>query len=139
MEGAVDVIAQIGQADFARFNGHGAGLDLGQVENIADERQQIGPGGIDSFGKLDLLGIQVALRILRQHPGQNEEIVQRCPQLMRHVRQELGLVLGGKRELFGFFLERLLGLLHLAVFALDLGVLLSQKPGFFFEFSIRIL
>ena len=58
---------------------------------------------------------------------------------MRHVRQELGLVLGGKRELFGFFLERLLGLLHLAVFALDLGVLLSQKPGFFFEFSIRIL
>jgi hypothetical protein len=46
--------------------------------------------------------------------------------LVRHVREELGLVLGGERELRGLVLERAARVLDLLVLALDLGVLLRQ-------------
>lgn len=35
---------------------HRAGLDLGEVENVADEVEQIGAGAVDGAGEFDLLG-----------------------------------------------------------------------------------
>ena len=32
-----------------------AGLDLGQVENVADQVQQVGAGAVDGAGEIDLL------------------------------------------------------------------------------------
>jgi hypothetical protein len=57
---------------------------------------------------------------LRELVGEDEQAVERRAQLVRHVRQELRLVLRRQRELLGLFLERLAGLLDLAVLALDL-------------------
>ena len=45
---------------------------------------------------------------------------------MRHVGQELRLVLRGQRQLGGLFFQRAPGLLDLLVLALDLGVLLGE-------------
>ena len=75
---------------------------------------------MDRLGELLLLGRQVALGVVREHLGEDQQAVERRPQLVRHVGQELGLVLRGQRELLGLLLERQLGQLDLAVLALDL-------------------
>ena len=60
--------------------------------------------------------------------AEDQDRIERRAQLVRHVRQELGLVLRGERQLGGLFLERVAGLLDLGVLALDLGVLLGEQP-----------
>ena len=45
------------------------------------------------------------------------------------VREELGLVLRGERELRGLLLERAAGLLDLLLLALHFGVLFRELPG----------
>jgi hypothetical protein len=47
----------------------------------------------------------------------------------RPVREELGLVLAGERQLCGLLLEGVSRLLDLLVLALDLGVLLGELFG----------
>ncbi len=49
-----------------------AGLDLGNVENVVDQVEQIVAGRIDRFGKLDLFRRQILLRVFRQQLGQNQ-------------------------------------------------------------------
>ena len=41
------------------FDGDRAGLDLREVENVVDERQQVGAGRMDVPGELDLLGVRL--------------------------------------------------------------------------------
>ena len=65
--------------------------------------------------------------VLGQLLAEDEDRVERRAQLVRHVGQELGLVLRGERQLGGLFLERAAGLLDLRVLALDLGVLLGEQ------------
>ena len=43
LEIPADIIAQIAQPHFAGLHRHRAGLDLRQVENIVDQRQQVRP------------------------------------------------------------------------------------------------
>ena len=57
---------------------------------------------------------------------QDQDRVQRRSQLMRHVGEELGLVLRRQRQFRGLLLERAARLLDLVVLAFDLDVLLSQ-------------
>ncbi len=71
---------------------------------------------------------EVALRVLRELLAQDQDAVERRAQLVRHVREELGLVARSERELGGLFLERLAGLLDFLVLALHLGVLLGEQP-----------
>ena len=80
-------------------------------------------------GVFELLGSQVAVLVFAQHLGQDQQAVKRRAQLVRHVGQELGLVLRYQRELLGFFLQRFSRLLDLAVLFLDLGVLLFEQLG----------
>ena len=40
-EVAVDVVAQTGEGDFLDFDGHGAGLNLRQVEDVVDQVQEV--------------------------------------------------------------------------------------------------
>ena len=54
-EVAVDIIPQAEERDFLRFHGNGAGLDLGEIENVIDEVQEVGAGGVDIAGEIDLL------------------------------------------------------------------------------------
>src|SRR5207247_2437888 len=72
---------------------HRPRLDLRQVEDVVDEHQQVVAGRVDRLGELLLLAGQVPLRVLGELVGEDEQAVERRPQLVAHVRQELGLVL----------------------------------------------
>ena len=68
-ERASDRVEQVGEQDFFRVDRDRAGLDLGQVENVADEIEQVGSGAVNGAGKFDLLGREIAVRIVRQAAG----------------------------------------------------------------------
>ena len=70
---------------------------------------------------------EVAGGVFGELLAEDEDRIERRAQLVRHVRQELGLVFRGERQLGGLFLERVAGLLDLGVLALDLGVLLGEQ------------
>ena len=75
---------------------------------------------------------QVAFGVLGQLIGQDEQAVERRPQFVRHVGEELGLVLRGQGELLGLFFERLAGLFDFLVLAFDFLVLVGEQAGLFF-------
>ena len=91
-EGPFHVVVHVRQRHVSHFDRHRPGFDLGHVEDIVDERQQVHTRRVDAGGKLDLLGGQVGFSILGQELGQNQQAVERGPQLVRHVGQELGFV-----------------------------------------------
>ncbi len=81
------------KGNFLGFDRHGARLDLGQIENVADQVEQIGSGAVNGAREFDLTGGQITFRIVGQLLPKDENAVERCAQLMAHIRKELGLVL----------------------------------------------
>ncbi len=98
-----------------------------------------GAGGMDVPGEIDLPRRQVAADVLGQLLTEDQNRVERRPQLVRHVRQELGLVLRGQRQLRRLLLERAASLLHFLVLALDFDVLLGELFGFRRQFLVGAL
>ena len=47
--------SEVREEDLLGLDRDGAGLDLRQVENVADEVEQVGAGAVDGAGELDLL------------------------------------------------------------------------------------
>ena len=88
-----------------RIDRHLAGFDLREVEDLVDELQEIVARRVDRLRELHLLGGEVPVAVLRQHLREDEQAVERRPQLVRHVREELGLVLGDELQLLGLLLE----------------------------------
>ena len=82
---------------------------------------------------------QVAVGVLAQLVRENEQAVERRPQFVGHVGQELRLVLGGEGQLLGLFLQLLAGLFDFAVLAFDFLVLLGQQAGLFLQFLVGLL
>src|SRR5256886_15543409 len=103
---ALDGLAQVCEQQVFTLDRDRARFDLGQIEDVADEVEQVGPGAVNRRGELDLPGQQVAVRVLRELLAENQDAVERCAQLVRHVRQELRLVARGERELRRLLLER---------------------------------
>ena len=128
-EGALDELPHLGERHRRDVHRHGPGFDLGQVQDVVDQVEQVGAGAVDRLGKADLLGGEVAVRVLAQDLRQDEQAVERRPQLVRHVGQELGLVLGDEGELLGLLLQRHLGLLDLLVLLLHLRLLAGEELG----------
>ena len=58
---------------------------------------------VSRFGEFDLLVVQVCFRVLAEQVREDQQLIQRRPELVRHVRQELGLVARRERELAAFF------------------------------------
>src|SRR2546426_9440160 len=79
---------------------------------------------------------QVTFGVPSQLLGEDEQTVERRPQLVRHVGQEFRLVLGGAGQLFGLLLQCPLGLFHLPVLAFNLILLLIQQAGFHDQFLV---
>ena len=82
LERGLDVLEQRGQREPLRVDVHPPRLDLGQVQDVVDQLQQVRAGRVDDVGVLDLLGGEVPARVLRQQPGQDEQAVQRRAQLV---------------------------------------------------------
>ena len=103
------------------------GLDLGQVEDVVDEREQVVPGREDVLDVLVLLLVELAEELLAQHLREADDRVQRRPQLVRHVREELRLVPARGLELAALLVELAQRRLELAGPLLDL--LLEARIG----------
>ena len=54
-ERPADRVEQIGEEDLLRLHRDRSGFDLRQVENVADQVQQVGAGAVDGAGELRLL------------------------------------------------------------------------------------
>ena len=134
-----DRVEQVGEADLLGLDRDGAGLDLGQVENVADQVQQVGAGAVDGAGELDLLRRQVAVRVLGELLAEDQDGVERRAQLVRHVGEELGLVLRGQRQLGRLLLQRAARLLDLLVLALHFDVPLGELLRLLLELLVGLL
>jgi hypothetical protein len=84
---------------------------------------------VDDAGVLDLSVGHVVVGVLFELLGEDQQAVQRGAQLVRHVGDELGLVLRGDRELADLLLDQPLGLLGLEVLLLGQHVLLGEQAG----------
>ena len=73
VERALDAVAQRREGDLLGFDGDGARLDLRQVENVVDQREQVGAGRVDVLGEVHLLGRQVAAACFRRAAGRGSE------------------------------------------------------------------
>ena len=76
--------------------------------------------------------------VLLELLGKDQQAVQRCAQLVRHVGDELGLVPRGHRELPRLLHHQALRLLDLDVLALRLDVLLGEQLGLPAEILVRL-
>ena len=127
IEGSLDESVEIREAQIAQIHGHRSRFDLREIEDVVDQVQEVVPGSVDGLGVFHLPWIQVPRRVLRKLIREDQEAVERRPELVRHVREELGLVLGRQGELRGFLFQRLTRLFHLAVLVLHLGVLMREE------------
>ena len=66
-------------------------LDLGEVEHVVDQREQVVARREDVVEVLRLLLVDLAEQPLLQHLREADDRVQRRPELVRHVGQELDL------------------------------------------------
>ncbi len=57
---------EVGEDDLFGVDGDRAGLDLGQVEDVGDQVQEVGAGAVNGPGELHLLVGQVAAGVLLQ-------------------------------------------------------------------------
>ena len=71
--------------------------------------------------------------------AEDQDGVERRAQLVRHVGEELRLVLRGEREFGGLFLERAARLLDLLVLALHLDVVLGELLRLLLELLVGLL
>src|SRR6185312_294144 len=138
-EAALDRAAQIGELDLLALHGDRARLDLGEIQDVADEIQKVGAGGVYGPREFDLALAQVLVRVVGQLLAEDQDAVERRAQLVRHVGQELGLVARGRRELRRLFLDGAAGVFDLLVLAFDLDVLFGQQLGLQREFLVGLL
>ena len=109
-----------------------ARFDLGEVENVVDQYEQVVAGGIDRLRVFHLLGAQVAGLVVAQQLGQDERGVERGAQFVAHVGQKLAFVLAGQLKFSCFGRQNLLG--HEQLFAL-----LFQLAGLLLQLCVGLL
>ena len=129
----------IRQCDRREIELHPARLDLGQIEDVVDQRQQVVAGGVDRAWRTrprDRSANRSSFSASSR--GEDQHRVQRCTQLVRHVRQELRLVLRRQRQLRRLLLQPAPRDLDLLVLDLDVAVLLGQQPRLLLELIVRL-
>ena len=93
------LLQNLGNRDRRELQLHPAGLDLGEVEDVVDQREQMLAGfeHVVDVGELAL--VQLAEHLLVQHLAEADDRVQRRSQLVRHRGEEVGLVAARRLEL----------------------------------------
>src|ERR1700730_10137352 len=94
-----------GEIEGLRLQLHAAGLDLGQVEDVVDEREEVLARRQDVVEVLLLVAMDLAEHALQQHLGEADDGIERRPELVRHVREEFALVSVGDLELMRLVLD----------------------------------
>lgn len=130
---------EVGGQDFLGIHGHGSRLDLGEVEDVADQIQQVGARAMDGARKFDLLGRQIAVGVFGELLAQDQDAVERRAQFVRHVGQEFRLVLRGQRKLGRLLLERAPCLFDFLVLAFHLDVAFGELLRLLLELLVGLL
>ena len=86
------VLERVADGEGRRFQLHLARLDLGQVEDLVEQLQQVLAGAPDVAEVLLLTLVELAEHPVQQHLGEADDGVERGAQLVRHAGQELRLV-----------------------------------------------
>src|SRR5207249_4606439 len=77
---------------------HPSRLDLGEVEDIVDQREQVAPGAQDDAHVLSLFLVQFAKHAVVQYLREADDPVEGRAELVGHVGEELGLVAAGRLQ-----------------------------------------
>ena len=137
----IEFAPQIGMKLLDRDLGHldrrRSRLDLGQVEDAVEETQQVPAGSEDDARVFDLGFGHGVVRVVGELLGEYQEAVERRTQLVRHVRDELGLVFRRDGKLSRFLLDQALGLFHLVVLLLGLDVPLGEEARLPLQVFVR--
>src|SRR6185312_4959436 len=138
-EGARDHRGQVVEDDLLGIDRHGARFDLREIEDVADEIEQVGAGGVNGAAEFDLLRRQIPLGVLDELLAEDEDAVERRAQLVRHVREELGFVLRCQRELRRLLLDGAARLLDFLILALDLDIALGELLRVLLQLHVGLL
>ena len=103
LDGLDDIVDQRPQSKRVEAQLHPPGFDLGKIEDVVDQREEVAARAEHPIERLDIL-LQ-CLRILPQHLGDTDDGVERRAQLVAHIGKELRLVLACFRELATFVLD----------------------------------
>ena len=99
-------------------------LDRSRISLIRLSRSRA--GAVNRARELNLLETQVVFDIVGQLLAENQNTVERRAQLVRHIGQKFGLVLGSQSQLGSLFFQRAPRLFDFLIFALDFDVLLGE-------------
>ena len=95
----IDLVDQRRELHRLRIELELAGLDLGEVEHLVDEAEQVRAGAVHALQRLQRLLRAEARRVGDHHLGQPDDGVERRAQLVAHAGDELRLVLARLGEL----------------------------------------
>ena len=85
------VLDDVGHVDVVDVERHAAGLDLGHVEDVVDDLEQIGAAAVDVAGIFLIFGVaERAEQTLLHHLGEADHGVERGAQLVADIGEELG-------------------------------------------------
>ena len=133
-------------------------LDLRQVENVVDESQQIVARRLYRLSVAHLFLAQATLGIVGKELREDQQRVQRRPELVRHVGQEIGFISARLFELLSpdphdlvgafkivslafeqlrLFLELRVRLLKFSLLEFEPGLRFLQRAALLFELFVR--
>ncbi len=72
-KGRATISISAAEEDLFGLNRDGAGFDLRQVEDVADQVEQVGAGAVDGARELHLLAAEVAVRIFGELLAEHED------------------------------------------------------------------
>ncbi len=79
-----------------------AGLDLRDIQQVVDEREQVSRARLDRGELFFLVSIERTGQLEHQRAGESDDGIERCAQFVRHVGQELALhAVGGLGTVLG--------------------------------------
>ena len=84
-----EFVQHVREGDLLGANLHAASFYLGEVEDFANERQQVTSGLVDDFGCTDLVIAKVLVFVGAEHLGEQQDAVQRSAQFMGDVGEKL--------------------------------------------------
>src|SRR3979490_2180946 len=103
--GADDLVHQRRELHHLRIELELAGLDLGKVEHLVDETEQVSPRSMNPAQRLLGLFCAEARCVCDHHLGQAKDGVERGAQLVAHICDELRLVLARHFQLAALVLD----------------------------------
>ena len=138
-EGPLHMLLEGAQRHVTELDRHRPRFDLRKIEDVVDQAQKIRSRAVDSTREFGLLGVEIALRIVGQQFGKDEQRVERGPELVRHVGEEFGLVFRSQGKLLGFLLDRSPSHVDLDILRFDLLLLVLEQLRLFLQLLVRVV